>query len=826
MMGNYKSRPTSTCAEKLKNKISESYAVVRSKLKEESQESNFWVSLVEACSKADEDVQGILGETNKRLFSAVHIASYKGDTGVLDKLIKNSADVHQKGYLGTSPLHIAAMCGHADIVSALVAAGSDVEGRDDIQFTALHLACYFGHEQVVECLLRLNVDVNACGAVNDTPLHLACGKGFLRIIQYLVEKFADVNVKDNEEHRPIHFACRGGHVLALNYLLQPQFEVDACCSNIYGDTPLHMASYCGKYEVAKTLLSVPGLAAVCLRKENLWSETPLHAAATFGKSVECIALYLDQPVEISPNINYQGCDGHTALHSACWHGHIGVVQLLLDRGADMNLVACSDPSGNRKEEQTCLMWAYERGHDAIVTLLKHHKTRPQDESARGDYTQQDGSYVSVPSPLGKIRSITKEKIDVLKLRSSLPSHFHLQLSDMECLESIGSGSFGKVVKGKYKGRTVAIKRYKASSFCAKSDVDMFCREVSILGALNSPYVIKFVGACLDDPSQFAIVTEYVSGGSLFGVLHEQKRALDIMTKLDVALDVARGMNYLHNLPQPIIHRDLNSHNILLHENGRAVVADFGESRFLRTLWEDNMTKQPGNLRWMAPEVFSQCTKYSVKADMFSYALCLWELLSGELPFAHLKPAAAAADMAYRNNRPPLAVTYPEEITSLLQEAWHRNPEERPIFIEVIKRLEAAKLSPRVQNLTIPASDGKVVLGSGATVSDIITCFSHPHVFGLSTTFNSVLSGEQCVSSSSPPMTGHVMALRTHWEQEAFKLNANGNASRSSLEELRHHLDKNGYVSDAISIYQSILEHHSSPHASPTNGAVESSTEAD
>jgi serine/threonine protein kinase len=44
-----------------------------------------------------------------------------------------------------------------------------------------------------------------------------------------------------------------------------------------------------------------------------------------------------------------------------------------------------------------------------------------------------------------------------------------------------------------------------------------------------------------------------------------------------------------------------------------------------------------NLRWMAPEIFTQCTKYSVKADVFSYSLCLWELLAGELPFAHLKP---------------------------------------------------------------------------------------------------------------------------------------------------------------------------------------------
>lgn len=47
-----------------------------------------------------------------------------------------------------------------------------------------------------------------------------------------------------------------------------------------------------------------------------------------------------------------------------------------------------------------------------------------------------------------------------------------------------------------------------------------------------------------------------------------------------------------------------------------------------------------NLRWMAPEVFTQCTRYSVKADMFSYALCLWELLTGEIPFAHLKPGTS------------------------------------------------------------------------------------------------------------------------------------------------------------------------------------------
>ena len=133
----------------------------------------------------------------------------------------------------------------------------------------------------------------------------------------------------------------------------------------------------------------------------------------------------------------------------------------------------------------------------------------------------------------------------------------------------------------------------------------------MLGSLDCPHVIKMLGACLEDPSQFAIVTEFIGGGSLFSVLHEQRCHMDIRQKvemhqhlsvtsyflqLNIALDVSRGMNYLHSLPQPIIHRDLNSHNILLHEEGRAVVADFGESRFLANLWEENMTKQPGNLR--------------------------------------------------------------------------------------------------------------------------------------------------------------------------------------------------------------------------------------
>lgn len=314
---------------------------------------------------------------------------------------------------------------------------------------------------------------------------------------------------------------------------------------------------------------------------------------------------------------------------------------------------------------------------------------------------------------------------------------------------------------------------------------MFCREVSILCRLNHPCIIQFVGACLDDPSQFAIVTQYVSGGSLFSLLHEQKRLIDLQSKLIIAIDVAKGMEYLHNLTQPIIHRDLNSHNILLYEDGHAVVADFGESRFLQSVDEDNMTKQPGNLRWMAPEVFTQCTRYSVKADMFSYALCLWELLTGEIPFAHLKPAAAAADMAYHHVRPPIGYSIPKPISALLMRGWNSCPEDRPEFSEVVSNLEECLCNVELMS---PASSNS----SGSL---------------------SPSSSSDCLLGRGGPGRSHVAALRSRFELE-YALNTRAYAIWSqserrrasgglSLEELRRNMqlspiDRNGYVSDPMS----------------------------
>ena len=111
----------------------------------------------------------------------------------------------------------------------------------------------------------------------------------------------------------------------------------------------------------------------------------------------------------------------------------------------------------------------------------------------------------------------QEKIDVIHLHDTLPSELHLDLVNVENLETIGSGSFGKIYKGRYQDRNVAMKRYRANLLMGKSDVEMLCREVSVLGSLDSLYIVKFIGACLQDPSVSVNFLSYF----LYSCLHKK-----------------------------------------------------------------------------------------------------------------------------------------------------------------------------------------------------------------------------------------------------------------------------------------------------------------
>jgi serine/threonine protein kinase len=120
---------------------------------------------------------------------------------------------------------------------------------------------------------------------------------------------------------------------------------------------------------------------------------------------------------------------------------------------------------------------------------------------------------------------------------------------------------------------------------------MVCRKV------RHKNVVQFIGACTKPPN-LCIVTEFMSCGSVYDYIHKQKAVLKLPMLLRVAIDVSKGMDYLHQ--SNIIHRDLKAANLLMDENEVVKVADFGVARVQAQ--SGVMTAETGTYRWMAPEV--------------------------------------------------------------------------------------------------------------------------------------------------------------------------------------------------------------------------------
>ncbi|KAH9650149.1 protein kinase domain-containing protein [Citrus sinensis] len=183
-------------------------------------------------------------------------------------------------------------------------------------------------------------------------------------------------------------------------------------------------------------------------------------------------------------------------------------------------------------------------------------------------------------------------------------------SDLEELEELGSGTFGTVYRGKWRGTDIAIKRIKKSCFLGRSSeqerlIKDFWREAHIISNLHHPNVVAFYGVVPNGPGgTMATVTEYMVNGSLRLVLTKKDRILDRHKKLMLMMDAAFGMEYLRM--KNIVHFDLKCDNLLVNlrdpQQPICKVGDFGLSRIkCNTLVSGGVC---GTLPWMAPELLN------------------------------------------------------------------------------------------------------------------------------------------------------------------------------------------------------------------------------
>ncbi|KAL8039661.1 hypothetical protein ABFX02_10G050500 [Erythranthe guttata] len=257
-------------------------------------------------------------------------------------------------------------------------------------------------------------------------------------------------------------------------------------------------------------------------------------------------------------------------------------------------------------------------------------------------------------------------------------------SDLVLKEKIGAGSFGTVHRAEWNGSDVAVKILMEQDFHPER-FNEFLREVTIMKKLRHPNIVLFMGAVTERPN-LSIVTEYLSRGSLFRLLHNlgAREALDEKRRLSMAYDVAKGMNYLHKRNPPVVHRDLKSPNLLVDRKYTVKVCDFGLSRFKANTFLSSKSAA-GTPEWMAPEVLRD-EPSNEKSDVYSFGVILWELATLQQPWGNLNPPQVVAAVGFKGKRLEIPRDVNPQVAELIEACWTDEPWKRPSFSSIMESL--------------------------------------------------------------------------------------------------------------------------------------------
>ncbi|KAG2297280.1 hypothetical protein Bca52824_043949 [Brassica carinata] len=265
--------------------------------------------------------------------------------------------------------------------------------------------------------------------------------------------------------------------------------------------------------------------------------------------------------------------------------------------------------------------------------------------------------------------------------------------DLEEIRELGSGTYGSVYHGKWKGSDVAIKRIKASCFAGKPSererlIEDFWKEALLLSSLHHPNVVSFYGIVRDGPDgSLATVAEFMVNGSLKQFLQKKDRTIDRRKRLIIAMDTAFGMEYLHG--KNIVHFDLKCENLLVNmrDPQRPVckIGDLGLSKVKQKTLVSGGVR--GTLPWMAPELLSgKSNMVSEKIDVYSFGIVMWELLTGEEPYADMHCASIIGGIVNNTLRPKIPQWCDPEWKGLMESCWASEPTERPSFADISQKL--------------------------------------------------------------------------------------------------------------------------------------------
>ncbi|GAB0092386.1 Ankyrin repeat [Sergentomyia squamirostris] len=286
-------------------------------------------------------------------------------------------------------LTLACAGGHEDLVELLISRGANIEHRDKKGFTPLILAATAGHDKVVEALLKYGAEMEAQSErTKDTPLSLACSGGRYEVVELLLNIGANKEHRNVSDYTPLSLAASGGYVNIIKLLLSHGAEINSRTGSKLGISPLMLAAMNGHTQAVKLLLDMGS-------DINAQIETNRNTALTlacFQGRHEVVNLLLERKA----NVEHRAKTGLTPLMEAASGGYIDVGRVLLDKGADVN--AAPVPSSR----DTALTIAADKGHVKFVELLLYRGAAVEVKNKKGNsplWLAANGGHLAVVETL-------------------------------------------------------------------------------------------------------------------------------------------------------------------------------------------------------------------------------------------------------------------------------------------------------------------------------------------------------------------------------------------------------------------------------------------
>ncbi|XP_031984753.1 receptor-interacting serine/threonine-protein kinase 2 [Corvus moneduloides] len=284
------------------------------------------------------------------------------------------------------------------------------------------------------------------------------------------------------------------------------------------------------------------------------------------------------------------------------------------------------------------------------------------------------------------------------LSYALPSIPSSKLPD---LRFISRGAYGTVSAARHADWRVPVALKCLQGPLLDSDRNHLLKEAEVLHKARFSYILPILGIC-NEPEFLGIVTEYMTNGSLNQLLHGKDVYPDIpwCLRFRILYEIALGVNYLHNMNPPLLHHDLKTQNILLDDEFHVKIADFGMSKWrvisMSQSRSESSLPEGGTIIYMPPEDYNptQKTRASVKHDIYSYAVIMWEVMSRKQPFEEvINPLQIMYSVSQGQrldlSEGSLSMDIPHRglIIRLMESGWAQNPDERPSFLKCLIDLE-------------------------------------------------------------------------------------------------------------------------------------------